>query len=32
LSVLSKTIAISKGTNKHNINDSWGREDSTFKA
>jgi len=32
LSVLSKTIAISEGTNKHNINDNWGRENSTFKA
>jgi len=21
-----------QGINKHNINDSWGREDSTFKA
>jgi len=25
-------VAISEGTNKHNINDNWGREDSTFKA
>jgi len=25
-------IAISEGTNKHNINNNWGRENSTFKA